>query len=164
MPKPKKEQITIRVLPQTIGAINELADRNGITKGDALDLLVLSGLAARAKVAKESAPKPEPPKSTGPLRCSTKGCGSYAVNPEHHGRTYGVDLDLCDVCYWRKRAPEPRPISEAPKDGRMVLICLPDHDPQWTIGVFDPRKRWVDCLAILVVEPTHFLPLPPEVR
>lgn len=52
MPKPKKEQITIRVLPQTIGAINELADRNGITKGDALDLLVLSGLAARAKVAK----------------------------------------------------------------------------------------------------------------
>jgi len=161
MPKPKKEQITIRVLPQTIGAINELADRNGITKGDALDLLVLSGLAARAKVAKESAPKPEPPKSTGPLRCSTKGCGSYAVNPEHHGRTYGVDLDLCDVCYWRKRAPEPRPISEAPKDGRMVLICLPDHDPQWTIGVFDPRKRWVDlCLAGSVVEPTHFLPLP----
>lgn len=51
MPKPKKEQITIRVLPETIGAINELADRNGITKGDALDLLVLRGLDARAKAA-----------------------------------------------------------------------------------------------------------------
>ena len=81
--------------------------------------------AARLALAKESAPKPEPPKSTGPLRCSTKGCGSYAVNPEHHGRTYGVDLDLCDVCYWRKRAesatwPKPRPISEAPTDGSRV--------------------------------------------
>ena len=61
--------------------------------------------------------------------------------------------------------PKPRPISEAPKDGSMVLIRLPDHDPQWTIGVFDPRKRWVDlCLATSVVEPTHFLPLPPEVK
>ena len=61
--------------------------------------------------------------------------------------------------------PKPRPISEAPKDGSMVLIRLPDHDPQWTIGVFDPRKRWVDlCLVGEVVEPTHFLPLPPEVR
>ena len=47
----------------------------------------------------------------------------------------------------------------------MVLIRLPDHDPQWTIGVFDPRKRWVDlCLVGEVVEPTHFLPLPPEVK
>ena len=125
--------------------------------------------AARLALAKESAPKPEPPKSTGPLRCSTKGCGSYAVNPEHHGRTYGVDLDLCDVCYWRKRAesatwPKPRPISEAPTDGSMVLIRLPDCNPQWTIGVFDPRRRWVDRLATAIVEPTHFLPLPPEVR
>lgn len=61
--------------------------------------------------------------------------------------------------------PTPRPISEAPTDGSMVLIRLPDYDPQWTIGVFDPRRRWVDlCLAGATVEPTHFLPLPPEVR
>lgn len=33
-----------------------------------------------------------------------KRCGSYAVNPHCHGREAGVDLDLCDVCYWRKRA------------------------------------------------------------
>ena len=60
---------------------------------------------------------------------------------------------------------KPRPISEAPKDGSMVLICVPGCDPQWTIGVFDPRRRWVDlCLATAIVEPTHFLPLPPEVR
>lgn len=30
-------------------------------------------------------------------------CGSYAINPHCHGRN-DSDLDLCDVCYWRKRA------------------------------------------------------------
>jgi len=30
-------------------------------------------------------------------------CGSMAINPNHHGRLPGADLDLCDVCYWRKR-------------------------------------------------------------
>ena len=30
-------------------------------------------------------------------------CGSFAINPGHHGRD-NTDLDLCDVCYWRKRA------------------------------------------------------------
>ena len=59
---------------------------------------------------------------------------------------------------------KPRPISEAPKDGSMVLICVPGCDPQWTMGVFD-RTHWVDlCLATAIVEPTHFLPLPPEVK
>ena len=66
-----------------------------------------------------------------------------------------------DTVIW----PKPRPISEAPTDGSMVLIRLPDCNPQWTIGVFDPRRRWVDlCLATAIVEPTHFLPLPPEVK
>lgn len=61
--------------------------------------------------------------------------------------------------------PKPRPISEAPKDGSMVLICVPGCDPMWTIGVFDARQRWVDRLApsaAAVVKPTHFLPLPPS--
>jgi len=31
-------------------------------------------------------------------------CGSMAINPLHHGRDKDVDLNLCDVCYWRKRA------------------------------------------------------------
>ena len=30
-------------------------------------------------------------------------CGSYAINQHLHGRD-DTDLDLCDVCYWRKRA------------------------------------------------------------
>ena len=60
--------------------------------------------------------------------------------------------------------PTPRPISEAPKDGSMVLICLPASKPQWTMGVF-ARTHWVDlCLVDALVEPTHFLRLPPEVR
>ena len=45
------------------------------------------------------------------LKC--KLCGSYAVNPGHHGRPgyeAGVDHDLCDVCYWRMRALVPSPV------------------------------------------------------
>lgn len=30
-------------------------------------------------------------------------CGSYAINHHLHGRD-GSDPDLCDVCFWRKRA------------------------------------------------------------
>lgn len=33
-------------------------------------------------------------------------CGSYAINHHCHGRD-GSDDDLCDVCYWRKRAEQP---------------------------------------------------------
>ena len=32
-------------------------------------------------------------------------CGSYAINHHCHGRD-GSDPDLCDVCYWRKRAEQ----------------------------------------------------------
>lgn len=32
-----------------------------------------------------------------------KRCGSMAINPKSHGRD-DTDLDLCDVCFWRKRA------------------------------------------------------------
>lgn len=33
-------------------------------------------------------------------------CGSHAINHHCHGRD-GTDGDLCDVCYWRKRAERP---------------------------------------------------------
>ncbi len=33
-----------------------------------------------------------------------KVCGSLAINDHMHGRVKGKDLNLCDVCYWRKRA------------------------------------------------------------
>jgi hypothetical protein len=31
-------------------------------------------------------------------------CGSYAINPHLHGRMNGIDMDKCDVCYWRSAA------------------------------------------------------------
>ena len=31
-------------------------------------------------------------------------CFSTSINPNDYGREYNTDLDLCDVCYWRKRA------------------------------------------------------------
>lgn len=32
-------------------------------------------------------------------------CRSYAINYHLHGRDWdSTDADLCDVCYWRKRA------------------------------------------------------------
>ena len=32
-----------------------------------------------------------------------KRCGSHAINHHCHGRD-GTEPELCDVCYWRKRA------------------------------------------------------------
>ena len=38
------------------------------------------------------------------MNCSR--CSSMAINTHLHGREPGVDLDLCDVCYWRKRSSD----------------------------------------------------------
>lgn len=51
-----------------------------------------------------------------------KQCGSQAINHQYHGRD-SSDPDLCDVCYWRKRAESPwMPIETAPKDRTVVDI------------------------------------------
>lgn len=47
-----------------------------------------------------------------------KECGSYAINHCSHGRD-GSDVDLCDVCYWRKRAAS---IQQA-EEPRYKLSC-----------------------------------------
>ena len=51
-----------------------------------------------------------------------KKCGSHAVNPKSHGREDDVDLDLCDVCYWRKRAEEK--LTKTQAWGRSELMAL----------------------------------------
>ena len=40
------------------------------------------------------------------MKC--KSCGSFAINSHLYGRESDVDLNLCDVCYWRKRATDER--------------------------------------------------------
>ena len=58
--------------------------------------------------------------------------------------------------------PKPRPISEAPHK-TLLLVRVPGLRPEWTMGLFD--RCWVDmCCAAAKIKPTHFLPLPPEVK
>jgi len=61
-----------------------------------------------------------------------KRCGSHAINPHMHGRQKGADLDLCDVCYWRKRADE---LVEALEDLMAQQngppLSLPRHAERW---------------------------------
>jgi hypothetical protein len=118
----------------------------------------------------------------GVIACSTKETSDarvYGITAERFVARFNAEPDrFCILCAKAARLtlakesepnpdavvwPKPRPISEAPKDGSMVLICVPGCDPMWTIGVFDARQRWVDqCLAGASVNPTHFLPLPPS--
>jgi hypothetical protein len=45
-----------------------------------------------------------------------KRCRSYSINPHLHGRTEGEDLDLCDVCYWKKRYDDLKRIIQGGND------------------------------------------------
>ena len=118
--------------------------------------------AARLALAAESAPKPS-------SRCTSEGCGSHAINPGQSGRDDASDLDLCDVCYWRKRAqPEPRPISDAPTDGTFVLAHWSVHEYprlrglRWAIVRTGTGLVWCTESGEPLSKPTHFLPLPPS--
>ena len=127
--------------------------------------------AARLALAKESAPKPQSRNKAGACvvlrhgRCTV--CGSHAINPGQSGRDATSDLDLCDVCYWRKRAesavwPKPRPIREAPKNGTEIQGFEPDIGWRVVAWTFN---AWRLCGAEEhTYNPTHFLPMPPEVR
>ena len=97
-------------------------------------------------------------------RCAR--CRSGAINPSDHGRTEGADLDLCDVCYWRKRAesatwPKPRPIIDA-RETEIFGYC---PGIGWRRLSRVAWRRWglTGAEHIADYEPTHFLPLPPEV-
>ena len=58
-------------------------------------------------------------------------CGSMAVNHHMHGRD-GTDADLCDVCYWRKRAEQlkAKPVSVYTSTERLehVLDRADEHE------------------------------------
>ena len=110
--------------------------------------------AARLALAAESAPNPS-------SRCTSQGCGSHAINPGQSGRDDTSDLDLCDVCYWRKRAFDPRPISAA-RDDEILGYC---PGIGWRRLSRVAWRRWglTGAEHLADYEPTHFLPLPPEV-
>ena len=67
-----------------------------------------------------------------------------------------------DAAIW----PKPRPISEAPKDG-CILGWVPATDEYragWELLHYSvSAAEWRDLEGI-AHEPTHFLPLPPEVK
>lgn len=60
------------------------------------------------------------------MRCEK--CGSDEINHHLHGRD-GSDSNLCDVCYWRKRAvPKLRPIKDVKRNaGGYILVALRRH-------------------------------------
>lgn len=51
-----------------------------------------------------------------------KQCGSHAINDNLHGRQKGIDLDCCDVCYWRFRAEQAQAKAEKLKEA-IEVIC-----------------------------------------
>lgn len=118
-------------------------------------------------------------------KCITPGCGSHAINHHAHGRD-GSDGDLCDVCYWRKRAwPDWQPIETAPKTGKKVLLFYVNQSnngrtvvARWLgkeeveeideegvglmEGWYECIDNWDDYTDIAICEgyPTLWMPLP----
>jgi len=92
-------------------------------------------------------------------------CGSYAINPHCHGREARVNLDLCDVCYWRKRATEAQARikeletpdmfwnSDYPEDGSRdspyEYICDGDYDDGIIVEFFTAKS--LDKVSVRVL-------------
>lgn len=96
-------------------------------------------------------------------------CRSYAINHHLHGRD-GSDGDLCDVCYWRKRAESYgwQPIETAPKDQRiLVWTGVEMYCAHWAKNIFTDDEAWIvaqwgDNRDQALVRPTHWMPLPEQ--
>lgn len=92
-------------------------------------------------------------------------CRSYAINHNHHGRD-GSDGDLCDVCYWRKRAESSgwQPIETAPKDGTDILLHVVYGQSEILIGYFysgdAAHHGFYEIDGDDINNPTHWMPLP----
>ena len=142
----------LRPIDNRITACGRNAFQSDIFEGSAAEYLGVSNFCVKCErsAQKEQQPRPR----------SCKHCGSQAINPGFRERPQGIDLDLCDVCFWRVRAqPEPRPIEEAPKDGSEIQGWEPDIG--WRVLMWW-KNAWRLCGAEeSTYEPTHFRPMPP---
>ncbi len=90
-----------------------------------------------------------------------------AINPRLHGREKDTDLDLCDVCYWRKRAEMNwLPISQAPKDDTIIDIYSPSYDRITDCKMYvcegiefysKPNPDGQGATSPLIYDATHFM-------
>lgn len=124
---------------------------------------IAEGAAAYCRKCYRAAVKAIPAEDAKPKRhnghCTWPGCSSFAINPGHQGRDETSDLSLCDVCYWKRRAPVPRPISEA----RYTEILGYCPDIGWRrLSRIGQKWGLTGAEHIADYEPTHFLPLPPS--
>jgi hypothetical protein len=121
----------------------------------------------------------------GNMACPTKQTSDsrlYGITAERFVARFRADPDrFCTLCAKAARLalaaesapkpddatwPKPRPISEAPKDGS-ILGWVPATDELragWELLHYSvSATEWHDNAGV-AHEPTHFLPLPPEVR
>ena len=78
-----------------------------------------------------------------------KECGSFAINHHLHGRE-GSDGDLCDVCYWRKRAQAPAAELGDAKDAARYRWLRNNTGGEWAICEWSGRDEdgagyYADC-------------------
>lgn len=103
-------------------------------------------------------------------------CGSYAINPGHHGRPYSDKSRLCDVCYFQTQADLARiALGDAPKWIPFLNLRPPQGTPEepyevlfWADGRVHIGHRSVDyTFAYRDGTPidkrtiTHWMYLPP---
>ena len=69
-----------------------------------------------------------------------KRCYSFAINHHLYGRD-GSDEDLCDVCYWRKRADNLQGICNMAY--RIILRVYPKLDEQ----TVEEANRIIDAMG-----------------
>lgn len=74
-----------------------------------------------------------------------KKCGSHAINPGKRGRD-NTDLDLCDVCYWKKRAEDIKALYE--EESRHVSL-LEAVVVQHQLGLQDLWNRSIASMRYL---------------
>ena len=92
----------LRPIDKRITACGRNAFQSDIFEGSAAEYLGVSNFCVKCERAAQKEQQPRPR--------SCKHCGSQAINPGFRERPQGIDLDLCDVCFWRVRAqPELRP-------------------------------------------------------